>query len=166
MILLAGIWAQAQTQTIADFARQERARQAKVQSTRVITTDDLKRADVTAAPAEKEPAKDAAKEPSKDGAKPAAAPAAAASDPIKEWNEQVAKIRARIRELQDQDTATQIEINAVTNKVYAPVTTEAARTQAQAALAAAQKKLTEIRDETLLTRTKLQEMEAQGPAKK
>lgn len=176
LILLVGVWVQAQT--IADFARQERERQARLQSTRVVTTEDIKSADLTpapaattGAPAEKAPEAQAAVPAPATKAPAGAAPATTATesakpDPVKEWNEEMARVRAQIRQLQDRETATQLRINDLTNQVYAPVTTQAARNQAQTALGDAQKQLTSVREEIIKTRLKLEQMEAQGPPNK
>ena len=75
------------------------------------------------------------------------------------------QIRASIRSLQDEETALQLQVNDLTNQVYAPVTNLGAKSQAQAALAETQSKLVEVRKELAQTRLKLQQMEAQGPPK-
>jgi hypothetical protein len=155
LILLAS--AAVEAQSIADVARQERARQARVQSTRVITTEDVRRG-TTGTSQTPAPAAPAAQAPAPAAAKPPV-------DPVQQYNETVAQIRSRIRQLQDEETATQLQINDVTNRVFAPVTTQSARNQAQTELAGAQKKLADVRTELAANRTRLQQMEAQGPPK-
>ena len=158
-ILLAAMTAEAQT--IADVARKERERRAQAKTVRVITSADIKKTGAAPAAAPTPvPAK-----PS-DAAKPAETPGKSPLDIIEEWDAQMQKVRAAIRELQDQETALQLQVNAFTNQVYAPVTTVAARNQAQANLAQAQTNLVTVRKELAETRLKLQQMEAQGPAKK
>src|SRR5215207_9719063 len=124
LILLAATYAAAQTPTIADIARQERAKRGQNASSKVYTTADIK----TAAPAPAEPDKPAAEA----GAAPAAvAPSTAVAandaaapevpklDPLQQWLQDSEKLRSEIRELVDREATTQLEINAITNRVYA-----------------------------------------------
>jgi hypothetical protein len=180
LILLMGVGVQAQT--IADLARQERAKQQakpRTQPLRVITNDDLKRLSAAAvevqaaaqAGGQEQPATgaEAAKaepaKPTQAGAEKAAMPATTQPDPVQAWNAEMASLRAQIRELQDKETATQLQINDLTNKVYAPVTSVKARNEAQAGLSAAQKNLTTIREQIVATRLKLEQLQARGPAR-
>src|SRR5206468_2608530 len=124
---------------------------AQSKTVRVFTTADAK-SGVT-------PAVDPASSPketvkSSDTSK--AEPNAKTADPLQEWMTQVEQIRASIRSLQDEETALQLQVNELTNQVYAPVTTLGARSQAQAELAEAQTKLVEVRKALAQIRLKLQ----------
>lgn len=172
-----------QAQTLADAARKERERQARTRSVRIITTEDLKRGvtplaaapsatttETEAAPGEQVTAPPAATEtaPSPAPAAPAAAapaPVVPANDPAKKYNEEVARLRARLQQLQDQEVQLQLEINTVTNQFFAPRTNEAARDRAQAAIRGTQAQLTAVRTELEQTRRTLLQMETLGPPK-
>jgi len=172
LVLLTAIAAQAQS--LADVARKERARQAQVTSSRTVTNDHVKGAVPAPAPTPSAPA-DASKPadeakpespPSPPAAvQPSAQPNAAAVNAIQEWTAQYDKTRARIRELQDQETALQLQANDLTNRFYAPVTDQAARTQAQVSLMEVQNKLIDVRRELAQQRLALQRLEAQAPKK-
>jgi hypothetical protein len=160
LILLTAVFAQAQT--IADAARQERARQAQVHTVKIFTTGDLKSNDsretAEARPVEN-PAPVAAPDPA-----PAPAPAAApVVDPVQQWTEETAKLRTLVRELMDQETATQLEMNAASAQINAPITSQSAKDQAQRSLTASQEKLVVIRAELARARSDLQEKDLQGP---
>jgi predicted nucleic acid-binding Zn-ribbon protein len=156
LILLAAVWGQAQT--IADLARIERARQAKVQSTITVTTDDLKKAEPAEAPA---PAPAEADKAATEAT--TAAPAPPVDDPVAKWNEEMGGLRAKIRSLQDQESALQLQINDLTNRVFAPVTSQSARAQSQSALDAAQRQLATVRADMASARLQVQHMEEVGP---
>ena len=169
-------------QTVADIARQERARQSRVRSTRVFTAEGARstapaaeagKADTAKAgdkPATSAPI--AAKEADKAQATPGPASASAtppkppAEDPAKQWAEQMDKMRARIQELQDQESALQLQINRINNDIYAPVTDQATKDQAMARLAEAQQKLASVRLELEQRKKTLDLMNLQGPPKK
>src|SRR5207249_1756044 len=55
-----------------------------------------------------------------------------AVDPVKEWNAQLDKVRAKIQSLQEEEAATQLRINQLNNQIYAPVVDQAAKDQALA----------------------------------
>jgi len=149
-----------QAQTIADAARKERARRAQLKSIIVITSDDVRGTGVATT--------GAAAGADASAAKPVenSAPAAPAVDPVQKWSEDSAKLRTRVRDLTDQATATQLEINNATAQINAPVTSQSAKTQAQNNLAAAQKKLATIKTDLEKAQAELQEMNLQGPPKK
>jgi hypothetical protein len=140
-----------QGQTLADFARQERERQAHLKPTQVITGSG---SGATAAPSAQPvlpKTADVQKKP--------------AVDPVKEYNDQVQKLRAKIQTLRDEETATQLQINEINNQVYAPVVDQAAKDQALTMATAAQQKLSDIRKELDVSTKELQALEAQGPPK-
>jgi hypothetical protein len=185
LILLAASYAAAQstptTPTIADIARQERARRGQNAGTKVYTMTDVK----AAAPAGEAPEGGAAlgdtpaaqiNAPAVGTVPPAGpnatAPTAAApteppkEDPVQKWLEETEKLRAQIRQLNDQESATQLEINSITNRIYTPVTSVPERDRAQAELAVAQNKLQALRDQISKARAELQVREQAGPPKK
>jgi len=151
-----------QAQTLADIARRERARRAQVNS-RVVTS-------VVSVPVpESKPAAPAAAEtkpvdPKANAAKPAA-PAPPAVDPVKEWTERTDKVRKRVQELQDQETALQLQINELTNQLFAPVIDQDTKNQVQTRLGEVQNQLTATRAELDQTKRTLDAMNQQGPPK-
>jgi hypothetical protein len=162
LILLAAVVAQAQT--IADAARRERARQAQVHTTKIFTTEDVKNKD-SRVMAEARPVENPTPV-----ATPAAAPTpipaavtAPAIDPVQQWTEETGKLRTRVRELIDQETAALLEINTASGQINAPITSQSAKDQAQRTLEASQQKLVLIRAELTRTRSELQEMDLMGP---
>lgn len=170
LILLVAVCAEAQT--LADIARKERERQARVQSVRVFTTEDARSAATPALP----PSPATAPTPNAGTtAAPTAAPvppAAAAPvptagpDPVERWNQEMDKIRAKLRELQDQETALQLQLNDFTNQFTAPKANENNRRQVQIRIVETQGKLNAVRSELEQTRKTMLAMEAQGPTKK
>jgi hypothetical protein len=165
LILLAAVVAQAQT--IADAARRERARQAQLQTTKIFTTEDLKSKDSTLA-VESKPVENSTPGAAPDPAAAAApaTPAAPVVDPVQQWTEETGKLRTRVRELMDQETATLLEINAASGQINAPITSQSAKDQAQRTLTASQEKLVTIRAELTRTRSDLQEKDLLGPPQK
>jgi hypothetical protein len=168
LILLASVCVQAQT--IADAARKERARQAQVQSTKVITTADVQ-SDSPSTPSDARPVENSVpgkpprtEEPTELADAKPAEPAAA--DPTQKWIEQTTKLRTKIRDLENQENATKLEINDATAQVNAPITSQSAKDQAHTALESGQKKLVEIQSEIASTSRQLQDLELQGPPKK
>jgi hypothetical protein len=71
--------------------------------------------------------------------------------------------RNRIRELQDQETAIQLQVNQFTSDFFAPITDEAARNQSQVRRNEAQTRLDAVRRELADTRALVQQLEATGP---
>ena len=184
LILLAATYAEAQTPTLADYARQERARRAQSTGAKVYTIKsntpvpaETPAADAATAAPGTAPAAGAAPpqagvaptpgaQPA--GAQPAGAPAAELGkpDPVQQWVEETEKLRTRIRQLADQETTTQLEINTITNRIYAPVTSVPERDRAQAELGLVQGRLSSIREELTRARLELQVREKDGPPKK
>jgi hypothetical protein len=138
-----------QAQSLADFARHERERHAHLRPAQVITGTGSG----ATVPAGQSPAQKT-EEPKK-----------IAVDPVREYNDQVDKLRAKIRSLQDEETATQLQLSEFNNQVYAPVVDQAAKDDALAVVAAAQMKLADIRKELADTRKILEALETQGPPK-
>ena len=89
-----------------------------------------------------------------------------AVDPVKEWNAQLDKVRAKIQSLQEEEAATQLRINQLNNQIYAPVVDQAAKDQALAQVGDAQQKLSAVRLELDQTRRALETLQLQGPPKK
>jgi hypothetical protein len=187
LMLMVATYASAQEPTLADFAREERARQrdvqtknAEIKNIKVYTTEDIRTnppADdhAPAAPGEvtiQLPQAVASPTTASEAAPTTAAPPASettatpAADPVQQWLGETEKLRGRIRELMDQEATDQLEINRLTNEVYKPDTNETARNRAQAALGAAQQKLTETREALAKSRLELQKREQDGPPKK
>lgn len=176
LMLLAATYAAAQNPTLADFAREERARQREVQTKnvenkniKVYTTEDIR----TTAPAEPDAAAPAAAPGEVTAQSPAtsAAPAAPATttpapDPVQQWLGDTEKLRGQIRELIDREATDQLEINRLTNEVYKPDTNETARDRAKAAVGAAQEQLAQTRELLAKARLELQKREQDGPPKK
>ena len=184
LILLAASYAAAQSTpnpTIADIARQERARRGQSAGTKVYTTADVK-------PATPEPGLGntpqslidapavgtlpvAGAAPTAPATTPAVTPAAATTpeapkeDPLQKWLAETEKMRAQIRQLADQESATQLEINQITNRIYTPVTSVPERDRAQTELGVAQVRLQAIRDQLTKARAELQAREQAGPPK-
>jgi hypothetical protein len=156
LILILLLALSAEAQGLADAARSERQRQAQVQSTRIITNDDIR---VVEPPASQPQA--AAATP----ANPVPAPVTPVTsvDPAQRYREDLEKIRARVRELQDQETALQLQVNQLTNQLFAPVTDQSTRDQAQARLGEVQSRLTLLRGELAQGQRTLADMVAQGP---
>jgi hypothetical protein len=166
LILLAATYAAAQSPTIADIARQERARRAGNTSTRVYTTADIK----TKGSADSDSAAPAAPPVNPAPALTPAAPvpevAEKEKDPVQEWMVQTDKLRQETRLLLDQESATQLEISTTLNRVNAPVTSQPEKDRALADLAVAQSRLGVIRDQLSKKRSELQAREVEGPPKK
>ena len=183
LMLLVATYAAAQKPTIADIARQERARRGQSNSTKVYTTADIK----TPAPKGTEPTPTAAPAPAAAPAvtstaaaapAPAATPAATAPpkepvpapaagpDLVQQWTIETEKLRTQIRELIDQEAVAQLDINVIMNRVNAPVTSVGERDRALKDLEVAQNKLTATRDQLLRKRSELQARELQGPPRK
>ena len=79
------------------------------------------------------------------------------------YAEELARLRTKVVELQDQETALQLQLNNLKNAYLAPVTDTAARAQAQSRTEQAQTQLATTRQELANTRRQLQVLEAQGP---
>jgi hypothetical protein len=171
LILILAVAISAEAQSLADAARQERARQAQHKSTRVFS-DVNAHVVKSAAPAET---------PAASGAKPktAAAPAGAAAPTgttaaamaataaaVDPFAEEMQKLRIRVRALEDQETSLKIQIVETTNQVYAPLTDQASHNDALTRLGEVQVKLADVQKTLSQTRSDLQQMEIQASAKK
>ena len=191
MILMAVV---VQAQSIADVARKERERQAKLQPARVITSveslkaaepkpaapesPDTKAADGKTADAKADSAKatdakaaDApagqVKEAVVQAPKgPAKPPAAPPVDPVQVWNDKLSQLRTKIRGLQDQEAALLLQLNQANNQVYAPVTDPATQQRALTQVGQIQQQLAATRTELETARKTLDAMQLEGPPKK
>jgi hypothetical protein len=176
-----------EAQTVADVARSERARQARLRAAQVYSGKGSSTENVaprTAAPAVAAPAAAAVPAPAQPAAPPAAppvaspapaakpaAPAAAPAvptipDPASKWNEALAKLRARIPELESQERTLQLQVNQLTNDFFAPISDQVSRDQAQSRLGETQNRLSAVRMELEQTKKALNDMQVQGPPKK
>jgi len=158
----------AEAQSIADAARKERERQTKVHSNVVIketgtsTAAAEQPANAPAAPAT-EGAKPAE---SKDLSKPKTPDTPKTPDPVDLWNAKQEELRAKIRNLQDQETALSLRQTDIQNQVYAPVVDPVVKDQAQAALAQNQDKLARVREDLDSLRKELDFLKVGRPPKK
>ena len=158
VILFAAVSVQAQS--LADLARHERERQAHLKPAQVITGNGSASSVQPGTPAPSgTSASSVTPGPKTEEAKKPPV------DPVKEYNEQVENLRAKIRSLQDEETATQLQINELNGQVYAAVVDPAEKDQALAAVGAVQMKLADIRRELADTRKTLEALETQGPPK-
>jgi hypothetical protein len=175
LILILFVATSAQAQNIADAARQERARQSQIKSTRVFSdanTHTMKPITPAAPPAS----------PGADGKTPTAAPkgsaaagvagaalnatAAAAAAPIDPLAEEMQKLRIRVRALEDQETSLKLQISDTTNQIYAPLSDAATHNEALTRLAETQAKLADVQKELAQDRANLQQLEIKSAAKK
>ena len=175
LILILFVAASAQAQGIADAARQERVRQAKIKSTRVFSdanTHVLKPitpADVPVSPVADSKTTTAAPKgtstPGTVGAALKAADTAAATavDPVAE---EMQKLRIRVRALEDQETSLKLQISDVTNQVYSPLTDSSTHNDALTKLGETQAKLADVQKELAAARSNLQQLEIQAAARK
>jgi hypothetical protein len=177
LILVLLIATSVSAQSLPEMARQERERKANLKAVRALTADNTQPASSEATT--EKPAETKAPEPA--GAKPSetpkttSSPAATAtpSTPVpaknpteeaaKMYAEELARLRTKVVELQDQETALQLQLNNLKNAYLAPVTDTAARAQAQSRTEQAQTQLATTRQELANTRRQLQVLEAQGP---
>ena len=135
-------------QSLAEAARHERERRAQLKPVQVITGVGTGASVAPAAQSNAAKA-DASKKPG--------------IDPVKEYNDQVTKLRARIQALQNEETAVQLQINELNNQVYAPVVDQATKDQALVVLGAAQQRLADVRMDLDQTRRDLEALQLQGP---
>jgi hypothetical protein len=159
-----------EAQTLADVARQERQRQARLRSTtRLVVVESSAPAAPPADPAQPaaggaKPEEGRTEQPSTPAtAKPAPPPAPPRPDPAAEFNAQMDKLRARLRELQDQESSLQLQVSQITNQVFATITDPMTQQDAQTRLGETQQKLTGVRQELEQTRRALDQLQAQGP---
>jgi hypothetical protein len=162
-----------QAQSIADAARKERERQANVHSNIVVKETGAPAA--AAEPAANAPAVNVPAAPATEGAKPADSATATAAkdvpkpktpDPVDLWNAKQDQLRAKIRDLQDQEMALELEQTAIQNQVYAPVVDPAVKDQAQAALADNLQRLAKVRGDLDSSKRELDLLQLAGPPKK
>jgi len=170
LLLIVLVTVTAQAQSIADAARKERERQANLHSNVVVKE--------TGAPAAAtEPAANAPAAPAPEAAKPADATAVTATaakdlsktkipDSVDLWNAKQDQLRAKIRDLQDQEMALELQQTEIQNQVYAPVVDPAVKDQAQAALAANQQRLAKVRGDLDSSKRELDLLQLAGPPKK
>lgn len=149
-----------QAQTIADVARKERERQANLRPTVVITSVENDKAQ-TPGTAKPEDAKTAG-----DSKAAGKAPAPPPVDPVKMWNDEVEQLRVKLRALQDQETALQLQLGQISNQVFATVTSPEIQSQVQTQLGQTQEQLAKVRIDLVETKTKLDSMELAGPPRK
>jgi hypothetical protein len=166
-------------QTLADAARNERARQAGIRSAHIYqgkgtrTETTIPRpapavaAPATPSPKPPAPAAPAPTAPSLAAPKPGAPkpPSPPTPDPSAQRIAEMEKLRARIPELEDQERTLQLQVNEFTNQMLAPISDQSAKDEAQTKIGAAQSKLNAVRAELDLTKKTLDEMQAPGPAK-
>ena len=169
-----------EAQSLPEVARKERERQAKVKSVHLYTNDDAKaaptRPESTTAQGttEAKPSTTAAPAQATAPSAPAAAPAPAAkpaeivivpNDRVRKYNEDLARLRARVVQLGDQSTALQLQLIDLKNQFLAPVTDTITRSQTQTKIEQVQQRLVATENELVETRRSIQVMEAQGPPK-
>jgi len=174
LILILFVATSIQAQTIADAARQERARQSQIKSARVFSdanTHTVKPITPAAAPASPGVAAKAPAEAAKGS--PVAGPAgatlnaaAAAATPIDPVAEEMQKVRIRVRALEDQETSLKLQISDTTNQIYAPLSDAATHNEALARLAETQTKLADVQKELAENRANLQQLEIKSAARK
>jgi len=157
VIIVAAVSLQAQTGSspLMDAARKERERRAQTKSSTVYTdanSHGLTVGNVTTATAT------AATEAAAAAAEASAKAAEAAPDPKAVREEEVRRLREKIQDLENQETALKLQINDFTNQVYAPVTTQDAKNDAQAKLGQSQAVLLDIQTELAHTRSDLQDL--------
>jgi hypothetical protein len=171
-LLVAGF---VQAQSIADVARRERERQARSTPTQVITATEptvVEQPKLPVPTGDNKPADAKAAEPSKtdaakgDTSKEAPKVQTPQVDPVQLWNKQLDELRAKIRALQDQELALQLQQGQATNQVYAPVIDPATQQAAQAQLRDIQDRLAKVRKDLDDAKKLLDTMQLQGPPKK
>ena len=151
-----------QAQSLPEAARKERERQAQQKKAApAIKSEDIK-SNAPAAPA---------------GAniKPVAKPVVVPNlktppppkeDPVKKYNDDVAKLKLKISQLEDQERSSELAINDLKNQFTAPVADSGSRDQIQTKLDTEQKKLPTIQNDLAVAKKQLTAMETQGPPKK
>jgi hypothetical protein len=179
LIVLTVVVVEAQAQTpvnptrLADFARQERERRARNPlGGQVYTSEEAKRGTTgnMAVTSPAGPPREASRTskteiflPIPKGGK-VVEPAAV--EPTNDWNAKVAEQRAKVRELQDQHDALQLQVSQIQNQYLAPVTDSNAKQVALNKMLETQKKLDDTDVELTSAQSKLRELEGQGPPKK
>ena len=92
-----------------------------------------------------------------------AKPQPPAVDPIKEWNEQIQKLSAKIQALQLEEIATLLQMNDMNNQIFAPVIDQVTKDQALTGLREAQEKLVAVGWELSQTTQTLETIQIRGP---
>jgi len=168
LILILVVAISAEAQSLADAARQERARQAQHKSTRVFS--DVNSHVVKSSTSAEAPAAASAKPKAATGAAAptgtAAAAMAAATAAVDPLAEEMQKLRIRVRALEDQETSLKLQIVETTNQVYAPLSDSASHNEALTRLGETQVKLADVQKTLAQSRSDLQQMEIQAAAKK
>jgi len=142
-----------QAQSLADAARKERERQAKLHPAVIVN-----QAETTTVAA---PPSDSAKPKEPEKVKLAPDP-----DPAEVWNARIQKLRADIRDLQDQEVALQLQQTQLQNQVYAPVVDPAIKDQAQGELNNTLQQLAKVREDLDADKKELDMLQLEGPPKK
>ncbi len=159
----------AEAQTLAQIARKERERRANLKSVQVITADNSQAPTPPASPGQPaKPADSRLAEGSKAATPPATSAGAADAKSEaagKKYAEELGKLRAKVVQLQDQETALQLQMNDLKNQFLSPVSDTTARSQAQTRLEQAQTQLSTVQKDLVDTKRAVQVMEAQGPPK-
>ena len=176
MLLLA---ISANAQSITDVARRERERKANAKPAAVLTTESARLPENPQPEAKTSDTKPANAKPaaSAEAAKPGAvsAPAEPAKtaeqtakpedEALKRYNEELSKARALVIELQDRQTALQLQFQDLKNTFLAPVTDPDAREKAQAQMTATQVQLSENLRALAEAQRQVEILVAQGPPK-
>jgi hypothetical protein len=158
-----------QAQTLADAARKERARQAQMRSAHVYQGKGPRTETTTppAVPTTPAPGAAAPTAPKPEPPKPSAPPAPNPTpNPATQRNGEIAKLQAKIPELENQERTLQLQVNQLTNQLMAPVSDQNANNEAQTQIGVAQSKLTAVRAELDLTKKTLDAMQSQSSAAK
>jgi hypothetical protein len=176
LILILFVATSVQAQSVADAARQERARQAQSKSTRVFsdanthTVKPITPAEPSLVPVAGSKDLSTSKAlPTKNlaaAATGAALNAAAATAPVDPAAEEMQKLRIRVRALGDQETSLKLQISDATNQIYAPQMDSATRNEALTRLGETQVKLSDVQKELAQARANLQQLEILSAAKK
>jgi hypothetical protein len=144
---LVGYICTVQAQSIADAARQERERQVKLKSSVVFKETGPEPAPVE----EKEVPK---------VSKPSTL------DPVGLWNAKVDELRTKIKDMQEQEIALQLQQTQLQNQVSAPIIDSATKEQAQKDVAQNIQRLAKVREDLGSSRKELDALQVAGPPKK
>ena len=138
-----------QAQSLGDVARRERLRQAHLKPDVVIKGQGFPPS--TVQPKGMQPEVEAV------------TPVPLTVDSTREWNEQIRRLLAKIQDLQAMETATELQINELNNKIFAPVIDQPTKDQALASLEEAREKLAAVGLELSQTTQNLETIEILGP---
>jgi hypothetical protein len=177
LILMLLLAVSVEAQSLPEVARKERARKANAKSVHVFTNEDAKGAPTRpesktpaagrVVSAEGTPAKPAEAAAAKPAPEPKATQivSAPANDRVKRYNEDLARLKARVVQLGDESTAIQLRLVDLKNQFLAPVTDTITRNQVETKIRLVQDELARTEGELAATRRSIQVMEAQGPPK-